>query len=160
LRCSLDRSCPPDEQASRTAQRSPPRNAGWLATRCIWGTALRLPSTRPTALACPSHVWVDETRPRNQVQPHAFELRPRGRPPPVIVDTRGHPDAARRGGCVDRRHDRAPPARATSCQQDQSTFYLKKPSPPSDNGRPILRGLRLPRIDLDPCDGLWRKFLD
>jgi len=63
-------------------------NAGWLA--CVdYGTA-----TAPIYLAhdqgIPVHVWVDETRPRNQgARLTAFELGEHGVPHTVIVDNAG-----------------------------------------------------------------------
>jgi methylthioribose-1-phosphate isomerase len=63
-------------------------NAGWLAT-VDYGTA-----TAPIYLAhdagIPVHVWVDETRPRNQgALLTAFELAGHGVPHPVIADNAG-----------------------------------------------------------------------
>ena len=62
-------------------------NAGWLAT-VDWGTA-----TAPIYLAhdqgIPVHVWVDETRPRNQGMLTAWELAGHGVPHTVIVDNAG-----------------------------------------------------------------------
>lgn len=63
-------------------------NAGWLAT-VDWGTALA-----PVYAACdagiPLHVWVDETRPRNQgASLTAWELAQHGVPHTVIVDNAG-----------------------------------------------------------------------
>ena len=63
-------------------------NAGWLAT-VDYGTALA-----PIYLAhdrgIPVHVWVDETRPRNQgASLTAFELRQHGVPHTVIADNAG-----------------------------------------------------------------------
>jgi len=63
-------------------------NAGWLAT-VDWGTALA-----PIYLAYDSgikiHVWVDETRPRNQgAALTAWELAAHGVPHDVIVDNAG-----------------------------------------------------------------------
>ncbi len=63
-------------------------NAGWLA--CVdWGTA-----TAPIFMACqkgiPVHVWVDETRPRNQgARLTAFELLNEEVPHSVIADNMG-----------------------------------------------------------------------
>ncbi len=63
-------------------------NAGWIA--CVdWGTALA-----PIYLAhddgIPVHVWVDETRPRNQgASLTAWELGSHGVPHTVIVDNAG-----------------------------------------------------------------------
>ena len=63
-------------------------NAGWLAT-VDWGTA-----TAPLYMAhdagIPIHVWVDETRPRNQgASLTAWELAGHGVPHKVIVDNAG-----------------------------------------------------------------------
>lgn len=63
-------------------------NAGWLAT-VDWGTA-----TAPLYLAhdegVPLHVWVDETRPRNQgAGITAWELGNHGVPHAVVVDNAG-----------------------------------------------------------------------
>ena len=63
-------------------------NAGWLAT-VDWGTA-----TAPIYMAhdagIPVHVWVDETRPRNQgAALTAWELIGHGVPHTVIVDNAG-----------------------------------------------------------------------
>ncbi len=63
-------------------------NAGWLAT-VDWGTA-----TAPIYMAhdagIPVHVWVDETRPRNQgFALTAWELAGHGVPHTVIVDNAG-----------------------------------------------------------------------
>jgi methylthioribose-1-phosphate isomerase len=63
-------------------------NAGWLAT-VDWGTALA-PVYRAQELGIPLHVWVDETRPRNQgAALTAWELREQGVPHTVIVDNAG-----------------------------------------------------------------------
>ncbi len=63
-------------------------NAGWLAT-VDWGTALA-PVYCAQALGIPLHVWVDETRPRNQgASLTAWELREQGVPHTVIVDNAG-----------------------------------------------------------------------
>lgn len=63
-------------------------NAGWLAT-VDWGTALA-PIYKAHDAGIPIHVWVDETRPRNQgASLTAFELRQAGIPHTVIVDNAG-----------------------------------------------------------------------
>lgn len=63
-------------------------NAGWLAT-VDWGTALA-PIYKAHAEGLPIHVWVDETRPRNQgASLTAFELREMGIPHTVVVDNAG-----------------------------------------------------------------------
>ena len=62
-------------------------NAGWLAT-VDWGTALA-PIYRAREAGIPLHVWVDETRPRNQGALTAWELGRAGVPHTVIVDNAG-----------------------------------------------------------------------
>jgi methylthioribose-1-phosphate isomerase len=63
-------------------------NAGWLAT-VDWGTALA-PIYRAYDDGIPLHVWVDETRPRNQgASLTAWELGRHGVPHTVIVDNAG-----------------------------------------------------------------------
>ena len=63
-------------------------NAGWLAT-VDWGTALA-PIYRAHDDGVPVHVWVDETRPRNQgAALTAWELKSHGVPHTVIVDNAG-----------------------------------------------------------------------
>lgn len=62
-------------------------NAGWLAT-VDWGTALA-PVYVAHNRGIPVHVWVGETRPRNQGYLTAFELAEEGVPHTVIVDNAG-----------------------------------------------------------------------
>ena len=62
-------------------------NAGWLAT-VDWGTALAVTFKAHDA-GIPVHVWVDETRPRNQGLLTAWELRGHGVPHTYIVDNAG-----------------------------------------------------------------------
>src|SRR5580693_2498028 len=63
-------------------------NAGWLAT-VDWGTALA-PIYQAHDAGMPIHVWVDETRPRNQgASLTAWELAKHGVPHTVIVDNVG-----------------------------------------------------------------------
>ena len=78
----------PRKSASRPLNILTHCNAGWLAT-VDWGTA-----TAPIYLAhdagLPVHVWVDETRPRNQgASLTAWELLNHGVPHTVIVDNAG-----------------------------------------------------------------------
>jgi len=63
-------------------------NAGWLA--CVdWGTALA-PIFMAHDAGLPIHVWVDETRPRNQgASLTAWELNQHGVPHTVVVDNAG-----------------------------------------------------------------------
>jgi methylthioribose-1-phosphate isomerase len=63
-------------------------NAGWLAA-VDWGTALA-PIYKAYHAGLPVHVWVDETRPRNQgASLTAWELQQQGIPHTVIVDNTG-----------------------------------------------------------------------
>ncbi|MBF0250975.1 MAG: S-methyl-5-thioribose-1-phosphate isomerase [Alphaproteobacteria bacterium] len=63
-------------------------NAGWLAT-VDWGTAIA-PIYKAFDAGIPIHVWVDETRPRNQgASLTAWELHQHGVPHTVIADNAG-----------------------------------------------------------------------
>lgn len=63
-------------------------NAGWLAT-VDWGTALA-PIYKAFDAGIPLHVWVDETRPRNQgASLTAWELGRHGVPLTIIADNAG-----------------------------------------------------------------------
>ncbi|MFN3631117.1 MAG: S-methyl-5-thioribose-1-phosphate isomerase, partial [Casimicrobiaceae bacterium] len=59
-------------------------NAGWLAT-VDWGTALA-PIYQAYEAGVALHVWVSETRPRNQGALTAFELSAHGVPCTVVAD--------------------------------------------------------------------------
>jgi methylthioribose-1-phosphate isomerase len=81
-------------QAAFERRRQPDRlnilthcNAGWLAT-VDWGTALA-PIFEAYQRKLPIHVWVDETRPRNQGLLTAWELQQQGIPHTVVVDNAG-----------------------------------------------------------------------
>ena len=63
-------------------------NAGWLAT-VDWGTALA-PIYAAFDAGIPLHVWVDETRPRNQgASLTSWELKQHGIPHTIIADNTG-----------------------------------------------------------------------
>ena len=63
-------------------------NAGWLAT-INWGTATS-PIYHATKKGIPVHVWVDETRPRNQgANLTSFELNEEKIPNTIIADNTG-----------------------------------------------------------------------
>jgi methylthioribose-1-phosphate isomerase len=63
-------------------------NAGWLCA-VDWGTALA-PIYKASRAGIPVHVWVDETRPRNQgASLTAWELGKEGVPHTVIADNAG-----------------------------------------------------------------------
>ena len=102
-------------------------NAGWLAT-IDWGTA-----TAPIYLAqeagIPVHVWVDETRPRNQgAALTAFELLHQEVPHTVIVDNvGGHLMQHGHGRPVHRRHRPDDAQRATSPTRSAPTSRRWRP---------------------------------
>jgi methylthioribose-1-phosphate isomerase len=75
-------------------------NAGWLAT-IQWGTALA-PVYKAHAAGIPVHVWVSETRPRNQgMNLTAWELQRAGVPCTVVADNScGHLMREGRVDCV------------------------------------------------------------
>src|ERR1700721_284367 len=75
-------------KAGRVVNILPHCNAGWLA--CVdWGTALS-PIYMAHDAGIPIHVWVDETRPRNQgASLTAFELAAHGVDHTVIADNLG-----------------------------------------------------------------------
>jgi methylthioribose-1-phosphate isomerase len=76
------------DRRGRTVQILTHCNAGWLAT-VDWGTALAGVYAAHDA-SVPVHVWVDETRPRNQgAALTAWELGAHGVPHTVIVDNAG-----------------------------------------------------------------------
>ncbi len=63
-------------------------NAGWLAT-IDWGTATS-PIYQAHIKGIPIHVWVDETRPRNQgANLTSYELNEEGIPNTIITDNTG-----------------------------------------------------------------------
>jgi methylthioribose-1-phosphate isomerase len=125
-------------------------NAGWLAT-VDWGTA-----TAPIYMAheagLPVHVWVDETRPRNQgASLTAWELGHHGVPHTVIADnTGGH---LMQHGLVDMvivGTDRTT-ARGDVCNKIGT--YLKALAA-HDNGVPFYVALPSPTIDFTVHDGI------
>jgi methylthioribose-1-phosphate isomerase len=73
------------ERTGRAVQIMTHCNAGWLAT-VDYGTALA-PIYLAHDAGIPVHVWVSETRPRNQGLLTAWELREHGVPHTLIVDS-------------------------------------------------------------------------
>ena len=125
-------------------------NAGWLAT-VDWGTATA-PIYRAVEAGIPVHVWVDETRPRNQgAQLTAWEMASHGVPHTLIVDNAG--GHLMQHGQVDMvivGTDR------TTSQGDVCNkigTYLKALAA-RDNGVPFYVGLPSPTVDWTVCDGL------
>lgn len=124
-------------------------NAGWLA--CVdWGTALA-PVYMAHDAGIPVHVWVDETRPRNQgAALTAFELGSHGVPHTVIADNlggllmqRGRVDMVIVGS-----------DRATACGDvcNKVGTYLKALAA-RDNGVPFYAALPISTIDWALDDG-------
>jgi len=125
-------------------------NAGWLAT-VDWGTALA-PIYKVFDAGIPLHVWVDETRPRNQgAGLTAWELGQHGVPHTVIADnTGGH---LMQHGMVDMAivgTDRVT-ARGDVCNKIGT--YLKALAA-HDNGVPFYVALPTPTIDWTLQDGV------
>ncbi len=125
-------------------------NAGWLAT-VDWGTA-----TGPIYLAhdsgLPLHVWVDETRPRNQgAALTAWELGHHGVPHTVIADnTGGH---LMQHGMVDLVIVGTDRVTAAGDVCNKIGTYLKALAA-ADNGIPFYVALPSPTIDFSVADGL------
>jgi methylthioribose-1-phosphate isomerase len=125
-------------------------NAGWLAT-VDWGTA-----TAPIYTAhernIPVHVWVDETRPRNQgAALTAWELGKHGVPHTVIADnTGGHLMQHGRVDLVLVGTDRVT-ANGDVCNKIGT--YLKALAA-FDNGVPFYVALPSPTIDFAVNDGI------
>ncbi len=124
-------------------------NAGWLAT-VDWGTALA-PIYMAYDAGLPVHVWVDETRPRNQgAGLTAWELAQHGVPHTVIADNVG--GHLMQHGKVDlciTGTDRTT-ARGDVCNKIGT--YLKALAA-GDNGVPFYVALPGPTIDWSVADG-------
>jgi methylthioribose-1-phosphate isomerase len=125
-------------------------NAGWLAT-VDWGTA-----TAPIYLAHDRghgvHVWVDETRPRNQgASLTAWELGHHGVPHTVIPDnTGGH---LMQHGMVDLVIVGTDRVAANGDVCNKIGTYLKALAA-HDNGVPFYVALPSPTIDFSVADGI------
>ncbi|MGN6771114.1 MAG: S-methyl-5-thioribose-1-phosphate isomerase [Rhizobiaceae bacterium] len=125
-------------------------NAGWVAT-VDYGTA-----TAPIYLAAeggvPVHVYVDETRPRNQgAQLTAWELGCHGVPHTLIVDNAGGHLMQR--GMVDMVIVGTDRTTANGDVCNKIGTYLKALAA-QDNGVPFYVGLPSPTIDWTVRDGL------
>lgn len=125
-------------------------NAGWIAT-VDWGTATS-PIYQAHDLGIDVHVWVDETRPRNQgAHLTAWELGSHGVPHTLIVDNAG-------GHLM--QHDRVDICitgtdRVTASGDvcNKIGTYLKALAA-QDNGVPFYVALPSPTIDWTVFDGL------
>lgn len=125
-------------------------NAGWLAT-VDWGTATAPIYTAHDA-GLPVHVWVDETRPRNQgASLTAWELLHHGVPHTVIPDnTGGH---LMQHGLVDMAIVGTDRTTAQGDVCNKIGTYLKALAA-HDNGVPFYVALPSPTIDFTVMDGV------
>ncbi|WP_449255933.1 S-methyl-5-thioribose-1-phosphate isomerase [Bosea sp. (in: a-proteobacteria)] len=125
-------------------------NAGWIAT-VDWGTALApIYLAHDAGLAV--HVWVDETRPRNQgAALTAYELGAHGVPHAVIVDNAGGHLMQR--GQVDMVIVGTDRTTARGDVANKIGTYLKALAA-HDNGVPFYVALPSPTIDWRLADGL------
>ncbi len=125
-------------------------NAGWLAT-VDWGTATA-PIYRAHDEGIPVHVWVDETRPRNQgASLTAWELGHHGVPHTVIVDNAG--GHLMQHGEVDLCIIGTDRTTATGDVCNKIGTYLKALAA-HDNDVPFYIGLPSPTIDWTLSDGV------
>jgi methylthioribose-1-phosphate isomerase len=125
-------------------------NAGWLAT-VDWGTALA-PIYKAHDAGIPVHVWVDETRPRNQgASLTAWELGRHGVPHTVIVDNAG--GHLMQHGQVDLCIVGTDRTTANGDVCNKIGTYLKALAA-RDNGVPFYVGLPGPSIDWTLRDGV------
>lgn len=125
-------------------------NAGWLAT-VDWGTATS-PIYQAVEKGIAVHVWVDETRPRNQgAHLTAWEMASHGVPHTLIVDNAGgHLMQRGRVDMVIVGTDRTT-ARGDVCNKIGT--YLKALAA-HDNGVPFYVALPSPTIDWTVDDGV------
>ncbi len=125
-------------------------NAGWLAT-VDWGTALA-PIYKAHLKSLPIHVWVDETRPRNQgASLTAWELGHQGVPHAVIADnTGGH---LMQHGMVDLVITGADRVTAQGDVCNKIGTYLKALAA-RDNGVPFYAAVPSSTVDFTLGDGI------
>src|SRR6266849_427476 len=124
-------------------------NAGWLAT-VDWGTALA-PIYAAHDAGIPVHVWVDETRPRNQgASLTAWELQQHGVPHTIIVDSAG--GHLMQHGRVDLCITGTDRTTASGDVANKIGTYLKALAA-HDNGVPFYVALPSPTIDWEIASG-------
>jgi len=125
-------------------------NAGWLAT-VDWGTATS-PIYQAVERGIDVHVWVDETRPRNQgAHLTAWEMAGHGIPHHLIVDNAG--GHLMQHGQVDLCITGTDRTTATGDVCNKIGTYLKALAA-RDNGVPFYVALPSPTIDWRVRDGL------
>ena len=124
-------------------------NAGWLAT-VDWGTALA-PVYQAQAAGMDVHVWVDETRPRNQgASLTAWELAQQGVPHTLVADNAGGHLMQR--GFVDAVIVGCDRVAANGDVCNKIGTYLKALAA-RDNGVPFYVAMPLSTLDLSLHDG-------
>jgi methylthioribose-1-phosphate isomerase len=125
-------------------------NAGWLATVDVGTATATIYAAHDKGV--PLHVWVDETRPRNQgAALTAWELGQHGVPHTVIADnTGGH---LMQHGLVDIAIVGTDRVAANGDVCNKIGTYLKALAA-KDNGVPFYVGLPSPTIDFTVADGV------
>ena len=124
-------------------------NAGWLAT-VDWGTATS-PMYHAAEAGIPIHVWVDETRPRNQGALTAWELGSHGISHSYVTDNAG--GHLMQHGLVDMVITGTDRTTATGDVCNKIGTYLKALAA-RDNGVPFYVALPSPTIDWTVRDGV------
>lgn len=125
-------------------------NAGWIAT-VDWGTATS-PIYQAHDLGIPVHVWVDETRPRNQgAHLTSWELGSHGVPHTLIVDNAG--GHIMQHGLVDICITGTDRVTASGDVCNKIGTYLKALAA-ADNGVPFYVALPSPTIDWSVSNGV------
>jgi len=124
-------------------------NAGWLAT-VDWGTATS-PMYHAAEAGIPLHVWVDETRPRNQGALTAWELAGHGIPHAYVTDNAGGHLMQR--GLVDMVITGTDRTTADGDVCNKIGTYLKALAA-RDTGVPFYVALPSPTIDWTLSDGV------
>ncbi len=138
------------ERTGRTVNVLTHCNAGWLAT-VDWGTALA-PVYVAHARGVPVHVWVDETRPRNQgAALTAFELGQQGIGHTIVADNAG--GHLMQHGQVDLCIVGSDRTTATGDVANKIGTYLKALAA-HDNGVPFYAALPASTIDWTLSDGV------
>jgi methylthioribose-1-phosphate isomerase len=144
-------------------------NAGWLAT-VDWGTALSV-IYQAYDDGIPVHVWVDETRPRNQgAALTAWELLSHGIPHDVIVDNAGGhlmqhglvdmcitgTDRTARNGDVCNKIGTY--LKALAAKDNQVPFYVALPGPTIDwQMSDGVKGIPIEQRDSNEVTHVWGK---
>ncbi|RZW05760.1 MAG: S-methyl-5-thioribose-1-phosphate isomerase [Rhodobacteraceae bacterium] len=124
-------------------------NAGWLAT-VDWGTATS-PMYQAHDEGIPLHVWVDETRPRNQGALTSWELGSHGVPHTYITDNAG--GHLMQHGQVDMVITGTDRTTRSGDVCNKIGTYLKALAA-HDNGVPFYVALPSPTIDWSVSDGV------